>query len=244
MVKAACHIHSEWSYDAKWTLPELAREFERRDYRILLITDHDRGFTESRRLEHRDACAQASNENVLVVPGIEYSDSGNVVHTLVWGPVPFLGEGLPTIEVLKSVKSANGVSVLAHPARRQAWKMFDPVWTEYLLGIEVWNRKTDGWAPSRAAEQLLKGTSLLPFVCLDFHAMNQMFPLSMAMEEPREITEESVLDLLRKRAVHPMFLSKPAEGVINAWPQLALEPAERVRRAGASLSRWLRKRER
>src|SRR5438093_284526 len=126
MVPAACHVHSNWSYDGRWTLPELAAEFGRRGFRVLMMTDHDRGFTESRRLRHRAACVQASSENILVVPGIEYSDAQNIVHILAWGPVPFLGEGLPTIEVLKAVKAAGGVAVMAHPARREAWKLFDP----------------------------------------------------------------------------------------------------------------------
>src|SRR5687767_13151947 len=116
MVTAACHIHSNWSYDGKWTLPELAGEFSQRGYRVLMVTDHDKGFTESRRIEHREACAQASSDNILLVPGIEYSDAQNVVHILVWGPVPFLGEGLPTLELLKAVKAAGGLAVMAHPS--------------------------------------------------------------------------------------------------------------------------------
>ena len=241
MVAAACHIHSDWSYDGKWTLPELAGEFVREGYRVLMMTDHDRGFSESRQLQHREACAQASSENILVVPGIEYSDPQNVVHILVWGPVPFLGEGLPTLEILKGVKAAGGFAVMAHPSRRQAWKVFDPVWSEYLLGMEVWNRKADGWAPSPDAQRLMKGTSLLPFVCLDFHAKNQMFPLSMAMEISGEISEQSVLQCLRTRTCRPFVFSEPVQDVLRGWQGLALEPAERFRRTGAALYRWLKK---
>src|SRR5262245_42830319 len=125
-VAAACHVHSSWSYDGSWSLEALASAFFERGYRILMITEHDRGFTESRRLEHREACAHASSEDIMLLPGIEYSDSTNTVHVLVWGHVPFLGEGLPTDALLKSVKASNGVAVLAHPSRRDAWKVFDP----------------------------------------------------------------------------------------------------------------------
>jgi len=242
MIRAACHIHSDWSHDGRWTLPALASEFESREYRVLMLTDHDLGFSESRRLAHREACARASSGKMLLVPGIEYSDAQNLVHILVWGPVPFLGEGLPTLELLKGVKAANGVAVMAHPARRQAWKTFDPVWIEYLLGMEVWNRKTDGWAPSSVAQRLMEGTSLLPFVSMDFHAINQMFPLSMEMDIASDINGETVLDCLRRRACRPLFFSEPARDVINGWPQLVLKPAERVRRSGAQVYRWLKKR--
>lgn len=240
MVPAACHVHSNWSYDGRWTLPELAAEFAHREYRILMMTDHDKGFTESRRLEHREACAEASSDSILVVPGIEYSDAQNIVHILVWGPVPFLGEGLPTLEVLKAVKAADGVAVMAHPARRQAWKLFDPSWSEYLLGIEVWNRKTDGWSPGKEAERLIEETSLLPFVCLDFHGQNQMFPLVMAMDIPGDVSEESVVDCLRAHACQPMAFAGPAQSIMKGWPRFALEPAERFRRTGASVYRQLK----
>ena len=116
------------------------------------------------------------------------------MHVLVWGPVPFLGEGLPTTELLKAVRASKGVAVLAHPSRREAWRVFDTAWTDYLLGIEVWNRKTDGWAPSSTAPPLLEDTALVPFVGMDFHDRNQMFPLSMEMDISPMVSEESVLD--------------------------------------------------
>lgn len=164
MPAAACHIHSDWSYDGKWSLSALANEFERKGYRILMITDHDRGFNDSRHRQHREACLEASSERVLILPGIEYSDAANMVHVLVWGPVPFLGQGKPTLEILKDVKASNGVAVLAHPSRREACRLVERAWGEYLLGIEIWNRKTDGWAPSSAASRLLEGASVVPFV--------------------------------------------------------------------------------
>src|ERR1700751_908953 len=135
MPLAACHIHSNWSYDGKWSLSALASEFERRGYRILMITDHDLGFSESRYLQHREACLDASSERMLVLQGIEYSDAANLVHVLVWGPVPFLGQGVPTLEILKAVKASNGVAVLAHPSRREAWRFVEQTWVGYLLGV-------------------------------------------------------------------------------------------------------------
>src|SRR5208337_4178720 len=140
-VLAACHVHSAWSYDGSWTLDALSKKFSNRGYRVLMMTEHDRGFSEARLCEFREACAKASAEKILVLPGIEYSDSENRIHVLVWGQVPFLGEGLPTGEMLEKVRAARGFAVLAHPSRRDAWKSFEPAWSDRLLGIEVWNRK-------------------------------------------------------------------------------------------------------
>jgi hypothetical protein len=241
MVRAACHIHSEWSYDAKWSIASLADEFGRRGYRIVMMSEHDRGFTEGRRLEHRAACAAASSENVFVLPGIEYSDAANTVHVLVWGPVPFVGENVPTAELLKTVKAAGGIAVLAHPARRKAAELYDSAWANSLLGIEVWNRKTDGWAPSRAAFPLLERTSLVPFVGMDFHTRNQIFPLAMELDLPSEVNEASILDCLRHRRCRATAFGRPVTDIADGWFHTTLTSAERCRRSAASVYRSWKK---
>ncbi len=150
-IAAACHIHSEWSYDATWRLSDLAAEFERRGYRVMLMAEHDQNFSESRFQEYRAACREVSSPNLLVVPGIEYSDADNVVHVPTWGLDCFLGERLETREMLEQVSARQGVAVLAHPARRNAVGCLDPSWTRHFAGVEIWNRKYDGWAPNAIA---------------------------------------------------------------------------------------------
>ena len=203
MIKVACHVHSEWSYDAKWPLADIAKAFRKRGYRVVMTTEHDLGFTEKRRQEHHQACADASSESLLVVPGIEYSDTKNLAHVLVWGNVPFLGEGLPTTELLQKVQDAGGLAVLAHPSRKEAWKVFDPDWVSYLLGIEYWNRKTDGWAPSPDAPALLNDSGLKRFVGLDFHNHRQFFPLAMMMDTDGPVSEASILAGLKASRCQP-----------------------------------------
>ena len=149
-ILAACHVHSSWSYDGSWSLDSLALAFARRGCRVLMMTEHDLGFNAHRFAEYRDACARATSEHIFVLPGIEYSDTDNRVHVLVWG-VPFLGEGLTTEAVLDAVAHHGGVAVLAHPSRKAAWECFKPEWAQRLLGVEAWNRKYDGWAPSERA---------------------------------------------------------------------------------------------
>ena len=90
-------------------------------------------------------------------------------------------------------QSSRGISVLAHPSRRGAWRLFEPEWAQYLDGIELWNRKTDGWAPSRHAPLLLKRYSAHPFVGMDLHDRRQLFPLGMRIMTSEAVTEESML---------------------------------------------------
>ncbi len=236
-VLAVCHVHSEWSYDGSWSLEELSAKFSQRGCRVLMMTEHDRGFSPARLDEYRNACAQASSDKILVVPGIEYSDADNRVHVLVWGPVPFLGENLPTSEMLDGVKAANGVAVLAHPSRKSAWQCFAPQWADKLLGIEVWNRKYDGWAPSETAPALMPQAEAVPFVGLDFHTQRQSFPLAMALDLEASATEETVLECLRARRCSPRAFGAPLgrDLFIKALP--ALRMAERGRRTAASIAR-------
>jgi predicted metal-dependent phosphoesterase TrpH len=240
VIKAASHIHSEWSYDGQWPLTKIAAEFGRRGYHVLLTTEHDRGFTQARLLEYRKACAQASSEHVLIVPGIEYSDADNIIHILVWGRVAFLGEALPTVELLDRVEAAGGIAVLAHPSRKEAWKRVDLQWVPKLLGIEIWNRKTDGWAPSNTAIRLFRGTSLLPFVGLDFHTHRQFFPLATELNIESSITETSVLAGLKSRRCRPTAFSRSLDEFLPpGWRRAGLRAAEYGRRAAARTLRKL-----
>ena len=241
MPTAASHIHSNWSYDGKWPLEVLSEAFGRRGYRVLLMSEHDRGFSAEHLARYREACAQASSDKVLVIPGIEYSDASNTVHVLVWGPVPFLGENLPTASLLRAVRAANGVAVLAHPARRNAWQMFDPAWSELLLGIEIWNRKTDGWAPSRKTSSPPITDRLVSFVGMDFHDWNQMFPLAMELDLLGEPTEELVIDCLRNRRCRALAFGKPAQNAQVGWWRPVLRSAESCRRRAAAIYRSVKK---
>lgn len=236
MILAACHLHSEWSYDGSWTLEALGERFSSRGYAVLLMTEHDRGFTASRYEEFRHACACASTDKVLVMPGMEYSDAANRVHVLAWG-VPFLGEGLPTRTMLEAVRSSHGVAVLAHPTRKEAWRFFEPEWADRLLGIEVWNRKYDGWAPSHTAPALVGCSNAIEFVGLDFHTQRQSFPLGMALDLDGTPTEAAVVDCLRSRRCHARAFGVPLNQnpLRRALPALGI--AERSRRMAASIAR-------
>lgn len=234
---AACHAHSIWSYDGSWELKDLAQGFRARGYRVLLMTEHDRGFTSERLTAYREACRAASSSEMLVVPGIEYSDAANCVHVLVWGPVPFLGEGLPTGEMLEAAHGAGGLAVLAHPSRREAWRKFEPSWATHLLGIERWNRKYDGWAPSTDSPTLLSETRPVEFVGLDFHTKRQFFPLAMALDISREITEDTVLEALRARRCSARAFGVPVSRSLTYQAVSLLYAAEKGRRALASLVR-------
>lgn len=239
-ISAICHVHSEWSYDGKWTLAELAREFKRRGYRALMMTEHDRGFTNEKWSDYREACRAGSSGDFLLVPGIEYSDPLNLTHVLVWGAASFLGEKLSTSTLLQLVSQQEAVAILAHPARLEAWRSFDTTWNEVLTGIELWNRKTDGWAPSKVATALLRPQSIT-LAGLDFHDRRQFFPLSMQFEIDGDLSEETLLMAFRSGHASPCLFRQPFSQVLTPASKFALSTAERMRRPLARAFRNFRR---
>lgn len=208
----AVHAHSDWSYDGHYPLPTVARLLACLGYRGVLMSEHDRGFDEDRWGAYREACARASSDRFLVVPGIEYSSPDNVLHVPVWGELPFLGEGLETAAMLGAVGEHRGAAVFAHPSRLDAWQRFDPEWTRHLLGLEVWNVKQDGYAPSAEGIDLWhRHPGLIPFADLDFHTGRHLFPLAMELRGEGPWTRPGVYAALRGRQLRGLAFTGPVE---------------------------------
>jgi hypothetical protein len=247
-IRAAAHIHSEWSYDASWPLEKLSRSFRRLGYDALLMTEHDRGYDAAKWAAYRAACREATSaardragaNGALLIPGMEYSDPSNTIHILTWGIEAFLGDNLETPELLRKVRESGGVAVMAHPGRREAWRAYDPAWTEFLLGIELWNRKTDGYAPSPAAARLLESNRALPFAGLDFHEARQIFPLAMNLEIDPDLSGECVVAALRDRRCSAVFLGLSARRFASGLAGSGARAAERARRTLARAMRRFR----
>lgn len=213
MAKAVVHIHSDWSYDGDWSLPKIASFFGRMGYSLILTSEHDCTFDNERWEAYRRVCREASTDNTLIIPGLEYSDESNTIHVLVWGVLPFLGKNQMTGDLLQSVNDLKGICVLAHPSRRDAWQNLAPSWLPLFHGIEQWNRKFDGVAPSREAIALLNvNNTSQPFVGLDFHRANQLFPLSMMIRINDTLSEKSVIDALLNRQCYSL-----AFGISETW---------------------------
>ena len=239
IVNAVCHIHSKWSYDGNWELSKIASFFGRHGYRVVLTSEHDQSFDRQRWEDYQKACAGASTRCTLIIPGIEYSDAANAVHVLVWGVSDFLGNHRPTAETLSGAVQGNGICVLAHPSRREAWRLIDPSWLPLFHGIELWNRKFDGIAPSREARDLLESSGgAIPFAGLDFHESRQLFPLSMKIEQDGAVSREGVLDAIRRKRCRPSVMRIPAEFFSSGIPLHFVQAADRIRRV---LSRIIRR---
>lgn len=233
VLRVAAHVHSTWSYDGEWELENLARAFACRGYDAVLMCEHDRTFDDERWERFGAACSAASAGGALLVPGIEYSDAENLVHVAVWGSHGFLGKDRATGVLLREARAAAAVSVLAHPSRKDAWHTFEAAWLDLAHGVEVWNRKVDGWAPGPAGLQIAAtaGGGLWPFVGLDFHSARQFFPLAMTASWAGSApTVASVLDALRAGRFAPTAFGRPAAQFSHGRGLETARVGERVRR--------------
>ena len=235
ILRAAAHVHSEWSDDAAWSLDAIARSFRRRRYDVVLMCEHSRGWTARRYSDYVEACAAASRDGLLLVPGIEYEDEDNVVHVAVWGHVPFFGSAPDIGELLRRVAATDGISVLAHPWRREAWRRFEPSWAQELTAIEIWNRKYDGWAPNRLAVEMGRRERLGEFVALDFHTRRQFFPLAVALRVDSDARpdRDAVYSALRAGAFECRAFRRSARPLTQGDRLGGLEMCERLRKRAA-----------
>jgi hypothetical protein len=240
-VRAAVHVHSDWSYDGSWSLQELAREFGRRGYGAVLMAEHDRGFDDDRWGAYRQECAAASASGALLVPGIEYSDRANLAHVAVWGDLPFLGEGRETGELLSDAVDGGGAAMFAHPGRRDAGRLLDGDVASQLVGIEVWNRKYDGWAPGPGAVRMCESSETVPFFGLDFHTSRQFHPIGMLVDVEGSATAASIVDSVLARRCRPFAFRFDGERLMHGPGHSVARSAEAMRRAvRPGVRRWRR----
>ena len=203
------HCHSNWSYDGHWSLRGISRLYDAFGVDAVMMTEHDTGFDANSFDAYREACAAGSTTRCRLIPGIEYSCPDNSVHFLVWGLDRFLQERMPIMKTLEAVAEAEGAAVFAHPARRDAYTLFDPAWIPYLSGIEIWNRKTDGLASGRDAELLVSETGLPATVGQDFHRLKNFYPLTMRAPKAGGDLESGLVNALRTKQMVPLAFRSP-----------------------------------
>lgn len=240
LVRAAVHVHSDWSYDGRLTLEEVSRLLADRGYDVVFMCEHDRGFDAQRKRAYDAACLDASAAGALLIPGIEYADGADRVHLPVWGVAEFLGEERETAEILDAVTSAGGVSVIAHPKRRDTWKTLRPEWLDQATGIEVWTRKWDGWAPNPWAVRQVATHGLLPVVSLDLHTAGQTFPLAMELTVPEAPTVANCVRALRDGHCRPLIRGRAITPLAEGRLAPAACAVEQLRRPLFRRARKLR----
>lgn len=240
MLKTAFHVHSDWSYDGRWSLGKIAEVFAQRGYDAVMLCEHCRTFDEERWKAYLDACF-AVKSGARLVPGIEYSDPSNVIHVPVWGLDRFAGAepGLERLVMELRAKTKNRFAVMAHPSRRDAWKIIPSDLLDEVDAVETWNRKADGFAPSVHAARLV-GDSRRAIAALDFHSDRQRFPFVLEIDVPTRSTIGAIIEGLQAGQHRSCFRGRDLQGVEHGLKGQALRRSEDARRFLSGVMRTLR----
>lgn len=236
MLKGAIHVHSTYS-DGEFTLAELREVYSALGCRFVCMTDHAEAFDAAKLADYVAECARLSDEQFQFIAGLEFSCDRRM-HVLGFG-VTGLAETTDPQAVIRHIKAAGGLSVIAHPMDSAfEWiESFD----ELPDGIETWNSKYDGrYAPRPRTFALLarlqqRAPRMRAFYGQDLHWKRQHRGLinSLQIDTP---TRDAVLGAYERgdyQAIKDGF-KLPSDGALSV---------EQLARFGDVNRRYARKRQ-
>jgi len=231
-IMAALHVHSTYS-DGELPLAQVRDLFLAAGCQLVCMADHADFFDEQKLAAYLAECRQLSNQQIRVLPGLEFECAGRM-HILGYG-VEKLVDSEDPAEVIAHIARNEGVSVIAHPAPEHLAMI--PLFVRLPDGIEVWNTKSDGPVAPRPAvfalaEELRKRKpDLMAFYGVDFHWKHQFRGLLNEVTLTGD-SDRAVIAALRAGrfvGVHgPLRL--PSDGVLSA--QMLADFAVRNARSG------------
>ncbi len=210
-VRAAVHVHSEWSFDSVIDPP---RPRARLPAAWVPGRAHRREHCQS--LEHPrpgrptgTLCRQPSDADFLVVPGLEYRDADNVVHVPTWGELPTSATGSTSVGC-----SARWRREGASPARTSGPTRRAPALRGGLdertcpaSRSEPQVRRMATWPCG--AGRWPRASGLPGVASLDFHRRRQFHPLATVLDIEGPLRPGSVHAALRAGRFHAEFMPAP-----------------------------------
>jgi hypothetical protein len=187
-IKCLLHVHSSFSYDSRTDLTDIAATARRHGFRAVLMSEHNNRLDAEQVAAFVERCDALSDDDLLIVPGLELSFDSNCVHLLAYGVRTFIdsfGEGCTFQGLVQAAHDAGGLAVLAHPSHRQAFGRLSPEDLQHLDGVEIWNVKNGNrFVPTPAEIRLLgrlraNGGRQYGFGGLDWHHLVKFFPLAV-----------------------------------------------------------------
>jgi hypothetical protein len=199
------HVHSSFSYDSRMDLSDIVRTARGHGYRVVLMSEHNNKMTVEDMAAFVRRCDELSDDQLLVIPGLELAFDSNQVHLLAYGVRNYISSthaGCTFKSLVEEVRQAGGLAVLAHPSHRRGIDRLAPDDCDVVDGIEVWNVKNGNrFVPTAADVRTLqrvreRGARPVAFAGVDWHHLVKFTPLVVRLETP-EVTARSVLESLR-----------------------------------------------
>lgn len=244
LFKGIIHVHSNYSYDGRHSLEEIAQYGIRSGFSFIGMSEHSDTLNEEKMDGYVKECQRISNRDCLMIPGIEFTCE-NDLHIIGLGVKHYIKTKDP-IQAARFIQKNGGIAIIAHPVRYH-YKI-QPDLAEAADGIEVWNTAYDGrFVPNIHSMTLLRdlnknGRSLLGFGGEDLHQIRDRcsVALFLSMENLRE---EGILSNLRQgnyRISNSYFSLSPG-GETSGLKLMQIGLARRLYQFTVEIrNRWLR----
>jgi hypothetical protein len=193
-LRGIAHVHSTYSYDGCHSLAELAAFFRAQGLDFVLMSEHNRGLSDTTVAAFVAECAALSDGSLLLVPGLECEATPDWVHVLGYN-VRRLISAREAPAIVAAIREAGGFAALAHPHYREASGLVDGVTVAGLQGWEVWNGKADGGrAPQPGSldvySALRRGQPrLMPLAGADLHRLESDPGIHLEVETAERAAE-------------------------------------------------------
>jgi hypothetical protein len=193
------HIHTTYSYDGSLSLSDVIDRAKKRRYDFVMLTEHAEDFDAKKMQMLVDECTKSTNENFLVIPGLEFN-MNNEIHILGAGITTFIHERDPEI-IIRKVHENGGIAILAHTADYRKEIPYAQLKDTDL--IEIWNpRYGERLSPSMKSLRILCEFRRRKRTCcasggLDLHTLHDLVPLYQIVLAER-LSQHDILDSLKQ----------------------------------------------
>ena len=180
------HVHSTLSHDGTLTIPELAAWFRPRGYQFVAIGEHSQDMDAAKIAILKKQCAENSDAQFCMIPGIEFSCQGGL-HIFGVGATELTAH-IDPVKVAEAIRAQGGFVILAHPNSNGLHPSREAILA--VDAVEIWNLAYDGkFLPSpRSLTGFYRSRSLksdlLAVAGHDFHRKVGFYDASINMGVP------------------------------------------------------------
>jgi hypothetical protein len=208
------HIHTKYSFDGSLSLPDFVNLVKNNRYEFIILTEHAEDFDDKKMQIVVSECYKATNEDFLVIPGLEFNITDEI-HILGIGIEKYFYERDPE-EIIRKIHENNGLAILAHVA--DCKKKIPYAQLKDVDFIEIWNpRYGEILSPSIKSIKVLREFRKMKKTYsasggLDLHKLRDLVPVYQIVSSQR-LTQKDILSSLKRGEF------TTTNGLINFPPQ-------------------------
>jgi hypothetical protein len=224
--RGVLHIHSLFS-DGEESLERVVEILRRSGMSFAAVSDHAEVFDDRRMEQYVRLCESLSDDQFLVIPGLEFALRGGSIHILGYG-ITRRVRFSSMEQLVDGIHNEGGLAVLAHPPAGST-NIIDPIKAK-LDGIEVWNGRYDGiYAPRADSLQLLRrvrshNMKAAAYCGIDLHKIAQMRKPVYVEVHGATLNRQSIMNALRAGSftLHGSNIAIPSTGYLTFIQELSI----------------------